>query len=145
MTRRRLVPPFALFLLLGGGLAAFSGCGPTAAYGAYALKERHDKKKERRRRRRAATAVSPHDARLSWTPPTHRVDGSPLGSDLAGYKVYYGTRSRTYTTVVDIPNPLTTQHLIENLPPGRWYFAVSAYDRQGLESGYSNEADKFIQ
>jgi hypothetical protein len=29
-------------------------------------------------------------ATLSWDPPTTNVDGTPL-TDLAGYKVYYGT------------------------------------------------------
>ncbi len=38
---------------------------------------------------------------LSWDAPTINSDGSPL-TDLAGYKVYYGTSSYIYTHSVDI-------------------------------------------
>jgi len=64
-------------------------------------------------------------------------------SDLAGYKVYYGTASRSYSN--SIPAGLATQWTISNLQPGfEYYFAVTAYDTAGNESRYSNEVSIFI-
>lgn len=114
------------------------GCGPTTV--AAAIIASQEKKSSSKKK----TSSASRTAKLSWSPPTHRVNGEPLGSDLAGYKVYRGTASRTYDTVVDINDPLMTTTEFTTLPPGRYYFAVSAYDQNGLESGYSNEADKLI-
>ena len=142
------------FALLFAGAVCFSGCG--AGMAAMAVeqqkKERKDKKKKKQKNALLAGAAgdtarvySSTQTRLQWSPPTTRVNGAPLGSDLAGYKLYRGPRSRYYDTVVDLPNPLTTQYVFDTLDPGTYYFAVSAYDNGGLESGYSNEATKMIQ
>jgi len=58
--------------------------------------------------------------------------------DLSGYKLYYGTASRTYGTPITVGNLLTytATGLTDGLP---YYFAVTAYDTVGNESGYSNE------
>jgi hypothetical protein len=82
-------------------------------------------------------------ATVSWTPPTQRTDGSAL-TNLAGYKVYYGKSASSLTHVVDIKNAGQTSHFVENLDSGTWYFAVSAYDTQGLESAKSATASKTI-
>ena len=60
-------------------------------------------------------------------------------TDIAGYRVSYGTQSRTYTTEVDVGNQ--TQY---RPPQGfDWsrilYFAVRAYNTSGLISPYSTE------
>lgn len=47
---------------------------------------------------------------LSWNPPTANTDGSQL-TDLAGYKVYYGTISGYYTQQIDVSNGTTTYTL----------------------------------
>jgi hypothetical protein len=78
---------------------------------------------------------------LSWDAPTTNTDGSPL-TDLAGYKIYYGTSSRTYTHVINVGN--VTTYLVDNLPSGTYYFATTVYDAAGTESGYSNEAIKIV-
>lgn len=66
-----------------------------------------------------------------WNPNTE--------SDLAGYKLYYGTSSGNYTTTIDVGNVVT--HTIPDLATGAiYYFAVTAYDTSDNESGYSNEA-----
>ena len=58
--------------------------------------------------------------------------------DVAGYRLYYGFASGVYTANVDAGNAAT--HTIDGLDDGRThYFAVTAYDRAGNESGYSNE------
>jgi len=65
-------------------------------------------------------------------------DGS-TDSDLGGYKVYYGTASRDYDVSLDVGN--WTNCTIGSLEPGEtYYFAVTAYNTEGSESGYSNEA-----
>jgi hypothetical protein len=79
--------------------------------------------------------------KLTWEAPTTVSDGTPL-TDLAGYKIYYGTSSGNYTEVIDAGN--VTTYTVGSLPPGTYYFAVTAYNGSGNESDYSNEASKTI-
>jgi hypothetical protein len=68
-------------------------------------------------------------ATLAWDPNTE--------SDLAGYKVHYGTASGSYTVHTDVHN--VTTYSVTGLTAGQtYYFAASAYDASGNESGYSN-------
>lgn len=81
-------------------------------------------------------------AALAWDAPTTYVDGSPLAT-LSGFKVYYGTAPDTYTGAVAVGNVRTYQ--FPNLPDGRtYYFAVTAVDAAGNESGYSNAVSKTL-
>jgi hypothetical protein len=58
--------------------------------------------------------------------------------DIAGYRIYYGRVSRSYTNVVDVGN--YTSCVIADLEDGQtYYFAATAYNTDGYESGYSNE------
>jgi hypothetical protein len=58
--------------------------------------------------------------------------------DVAGYRVYFGTTSRYYTTMISVGNKTTCT--VTNLTPGRtYYFAATAYDNNGNESGFSQE------
>ena len=82
-------------------------------------------------------------ATLSWTPPTTNTDGSPL-TNLAGYKISYGQTSRQYDQSLSLPSPGLTGAVIENLASGTWYFAVKALTTTGVESDFSNEANKTI-
>lgn len=82
-------------------------------------------------------------ARLQWTPPEQREDGSPVGS-LSGYSIYYGNQSGTYDHIVNIANPGVTSYLIEGLGEGTWYFAMTAVTDDGLESDFSTEVSKKI-
>jgi hypothetical protein len=81
----------------------------------------------------AVVAVSSGRATLSWTPPLTRTDGSTL-TNLAGYRVYFGTSSTSLTNRVAIDNPSVSTWLVENLTAGTWHFAVTAVDAAGLES-----------
>jgi Putative Ig domain len=83
-------------------------------------------------------------ATLNWSPPTQNTDGSPL-SNLAGYKVYWGTQQGNYTNSATIANPGIATYVVDQLTPARWYFAVTAYSSGGVESGYSNVASKTVQ
>ncbi|HTN42830.1 MAG TPA: fibronectin type III domain-containing protein, partial [Nitrospiria bacterium] len=79
------------------------------------------------------------DASLTWNAPTTNTDGSPL-TDLAGFKVYYGTSSGIYSTTIDAGNQTT--YTVTGLGTGTFYFTVTAYDSSGNESGFSNEGSK---
>jgi hypothetical protein len=55
-----------------------------------------------------------------------------------GYKAYYGVASRTYTNNIDVGN--ATNATISGLVEGAtYYFATTAYNTLGLESGFSSE------
>ena len=84
---------------------------------------------------------------LAWDAPTTKTDGSSLNpaTDLSLYKIYYGTASLMYTTVVNVTNPgTTTISKTLNLSPGTYYFSVTTVDTSGQESSYSNEVMKTI-
>jgi hypothetical protein len=58
-------------------------------------------------------------------------------SDLAGYKLHYGTASNSYSVHIDVNN--VTTYTVAGLTAGQtYYFAATAYDASGNESGYSN-------
>lgn len=78
---------------------------------------------------------------LLWNAPTANSDGTPL-TDLAGYKIYYGTMSNQYTSSIDIGN--TTNYTIGNLSEGTYYFTIVAYDTSGNESDPSAELSVYI-
>lgn len=80
---------------------------------------------------------------LSWLPPTRREDGSPL-TNLAGYRIRYGTSPDRFTGVVDVPQAGITSAVIENLPPAKYYFVMSAYDSDGNESVNTPAVSKTI-
>lgn len=75
-----------------------------------------------------AKAVS--SASLSWSPNTD--------PSIAGYNVYYGGSSRSYTNVVNVGS--STNAVIGGLLEGKtYYFAVTAYTFDGAESDFSAE------
>ena len=90
-----------------------------------------------------AGSISPSNSvTLAWDAPTTNADGTPL-TDLAGYKVYYGTASGNYTVSKDVGNVLT--YTITGLQTGTYYFAATSYNTLGNESVYSNEVRKTIK
>ena len=59
-------------------------------------------------------------------------------SDLAGYRIYIGDETGKYDNGTDVG--LKTIFEWKNLDPGRTYFfVVTAYDKSGNESGFSDE------
>ncbi len=83
-------------------------------------------------------------AELSWLIPTQRVDHSPL-TNLAGFNVYFGIAPGLYTDTIRIDNPSVNIYLVEQLDPGTTYFfAVTAFDADAIESDFSNEVSKAI-
>ena len=76
---------------------------------------------------------------LAWNVPTTYVDGTPA-TGMVGFKVYYGTASRTYTHTIDVKN--VSSYTINALPHATYYLTVMAYDSYGNTSDYSNEIIK---
>jgi len=72
-------------------------------------------------------------ATLSWNPPTQNLDGSSL-TNLAGYKIYYGTDASVLGRIVQINNPGLTRFVVENLRPDKWYFKMTSVNSDGVES-----------
>ena len=73
---------------------------------------------------------------VTWNPNTE--------PDLAGYRLYVGEASGQYGEPIDLGN--VTGHVMEITPEygATYYFALTAYDTSGNESGYSDEATCFI-
>ena len=82
-------------------------------------------------------------ATLSWVPPTQNSDGTPL-TNLAGFKVVYGTNSAALDQAVRIDNPATARYVVSDLAPGTYFFAVVAFTTDGIESPLSGLASKTI-
>ena len=70
---------------------------------------------------------------LDWQPPTENSDGSVL-TNLAGYTVYYGTSPDNLSKSVKVGNPGLTAYSVTGLTSGTWYFAVTSYSSDGVES-----------
>ena len=89
------------------------------------------------------TQVTNGTATISWIPPTQNTDGSSL-TDLAGYRVYYGTSPSNLNQVVELSNPGLTSYMVENLSPSTWYFSMRSFSTDGTESEASGVASKTI-
>ena len=83
-------------------------------------------------------------AELIWTAPTQNEDGTPL-TNLAGYKIRYGSSYGALNQVVDVPNPAVTSATIEGLAAGTWYFTVASYTNTGIESAPTGAVSRTIQ
>lgn len=81
------------------------------------------------------------DRTLTWVAPTEREDNTPLQlSDIAGFRIYYGTAQGEYTDTVDINDRTAEQAEVPSLTAGiTYYIVVTAIDIQGRESDFSNE------
>ena len=101
-------------------------------------------KKYRHTRLRTFLLVAASVVMLSFLPATGQCAQVTLAwdpsrePDVAGYRLYYGTRSGNSPSMVDIRNRASCT--IANLESGKtYYFAATAYDYQGHESGFSDE------
>lgn len=83
-------------------------------------------------------------AKLSWVPPTTRVNGTALkAGDIASYRIYHSTEDGAVEQVYDVS---AAQNLYEmsGLVSGKHFFAITAIDTKGYESDLSNMANKEI-
>ncbi|HEV2395207.1 MAG TPA: Ig-like domain-containing protein [Verrucomicrobiae bacterium] len=75
-------------------------------------------------------APTANSVTLAWNPSSDPT--------LAGYRVYQGVASQTYTNVLSVGT--ATNATVSGLTGGvTYFFAVTAYDTDGLESPYSNQ------
>ena len=72
---------------------------------------------------------------LAWQAPQTMADGTALNS-LGGYRVHYSQETASsFTHMLDVESSTTAT--ISDLSPGTWCFAVTAYNKSGVESDYS--------
>lgn len=91
-----------------------------------------------------APATGSGTASLSWSAPTQNTDGSSL-TDLAGFRIYYGTNSGSYSNTVTLNSPYTRSYTISSLPANTYYMVVRAFDTANNEGPPSVEASKTIR
>jgi hypothetical protein len=77
----------------------------------------------------SSPGASPASVTLTWD-----ANAEP---DIAGYRVYYGTVSGSYTDIIDVGT--STTGTVSNLPEAQTFFVVTAYNSAGAESLPSNE------
>jgi len=87
--------------------------------------------------------AQPGTAVLSWTLPEASVDGTPL-TDLAGFRIHYGADGAHLSRMIDVSDPAATTITVADLSPGTWYFSITAYDREGVESVLTEVVRKII-
>ncbi len=92
----------------------------------------------------AVTESANGSATLTWLAPTQNTDGTPL-TNLAGYRIYFGTSASAMTQSVQLASPGTLTYTVSNLSPGTWYFAVRDYTTANVESDASAVASKTIE
>lgn len=81
--------------------------------------------------------ISDATASLSWDAST--------GLDVAGYKIYQATESGAFSAPIATVTMDVTSHTVTGLEGGNTYFfVVTAYNPDGAESSFSNEASKSI-
>lgn len=96
---------------------------------------------------------------LSWDDPVQNVDGSPLircvdrtqqqvddNMDcLDSFTIYHGTASRVYDQPPIVVDETVNSLVVAPVVEGTIYFAITASDRDGNESAFSNEVSKLIE
>lgn len=77
---------------------------------------------------------------LSWAAPVEREDNSPiLLSEIAGYRVYYGTTQSQYPNSFTINDGTAEGYVFTDFSTGTYYFVVTTLDTDGRESKRSAE------
>jgi hypothetical protein len=92
----------------------------------------------------AVVATATGSATITWNPPTTNTDGSAL-TDLAGFRIYWGTTRDDYPNSVAINSPGISSYVITDLVAGTYFFVMTSLNSSGEESAYSNAASKTIQ
>jgi hypothetical protein len=91
-----------------------------------------------------AAAGSPiYSVSLGWDIPLENDDGTPL-TDLAGFRVHYGSASGDYSGSLQVDGANATNFVVQQLPAGTYYFAVTAVNSAGSESAFSTEVNTTI-
>jgi len=83
-------------------------------------------------------------ATLKWSAVTRRTDGA-AATDLAGYRIYYGTSPGALNQTVVLADPKATSYVVKGLSRGTWYFTIVAYTKGGTEGVRSGVGSKTIR
>lgn len=73
-------------------------------------------------------------ATVSWTAPAADINGM---SNVAGYRIHYGSAAGSLNHVMNVDNAAAASFTVGDLAPGVWYFAVTDYDADKIESALS--------
>ena len=72
----------------------------------------------------------------------HAWLGPSPDSTVTGYRLHYGTATKSYSTSIAVGNQ--TSYTVTGLGAGTFYFAVTSQYLSGTQSSYSNEVSKTI-
>jgi hypothetical protein len=78
---------------------------------------------------------------LSWAPPSMNTDGTPV--DLLGFMIYAGPSPQSLQAVRMV-SAIDMNAIIDNLPAGVHFFAITAVSINGAQSAFSNVESKTI-
>jgi len=91
-----------------------------------------------------AAAGSPiYSVSLGWDIPLENDDGTPL-TDLKAFRIHYGSASTDYSGTLEVNSASATNFVVQQLPAGTYYFAITAVNAGGVESAYSTEVNTTI-
>lgn len=77
---------------------------------------------------------------LTWVAPSERADNTGLSlSEIAGYRIYYGTEKGNYQNQFEVNDGSAQQAQIAGVPSGAYYLVMTTIDTDGRESSYSPE------
>ena len=90
-----------------------------------------------------STTSSTGSATLSWTPPTRNTNGTTL-TNLAGYRILYGTSPTSLTRTVQVANAGISRYVVENLASGSVVLQCAGLHTTGVESAASTTANTTV-
>jgi len=87
------------------------------------------------------TTVVSEAMTFSWTAPVAREDESPIAmSEIAGYRIYYGTETGNYSQSIEVNDAYTDAITLDEINmAGTYYIVITTVDTDGRESTYSEE------
>ena len=93
---------------------------------------------------KSGTGSNTGTATLTWTAPTENTNGTAV-TDLAGYHLHYGTSASNLSASVQIPSAAVRSYTFKDLAPAKYYFAIAAYTKTGLQSALSRVVSKTVE
>jgi hypothetical protein len=80
---------------------------------------------------------------LVWDQPrVQERDAEPI---VSGYRISFWSAADGRPTEIDVPDPQRRRYRIQGLPPGEYYFSMTAYDERGVQSELSNVVRKVVR
>ena len=82
---------------------------------------------------------------LRWVAPVTREDETPIQlSEIAGYRIYYGTSPGVYPVQLNINDGSIVQTTLNDMAPGNYYIVITTIDMDGRESSFSEMVAKHL-